>query len=227
MLVNALSSTRFAPHPSTRVARTTVSPAHQQREGVTIHADDTKRLEPIIKVMLSRARAWACTQATDRLKERVQRIEAWSKSRIVSPEELTQFMTDLNNKLPVIDTDAEMAKFRNVWETFRGANNHFRLNDISHQPGTGGTDNELYRLVLDLDLKDLPDVARGRVLTMATQIMNAQEQATTSYKPVSLEGNKISLVTSFFPTSPFSTQQHLGNVSNVMTLLENAIKNQQ
>ena len=62
---------------------------------------------------------------------------------------------------------------------------------------------------------------------MATQIMNAQEQATTSYKPVSLEGNKISLVTSFFPTSPFSTQQHLENVSQVMASLKEAIENQQ
>jgi hypothetical protein len=152
-------------------------------------------------------------------------------------------MTDLNNKLPVIDTDAEMAEFRNVWETFLGDNDHFGLKAINHQSESAGRENELYKLVLDLDLKDLPDVARERVLTMATQIMNAQEQAPTSYKPVSLEGfrdfpfypspqpviddDTISLVTSFFPTSRYSTEQHLGNVSNVMTLLENAINNQQ
>ncbi len=216
------------PPPSTRVARTTVSPAHQQREGVTILADDTERLEALINVMLSKAHTWASTQALDRAEFRTEEMNKWYQANPdASREAVGQFLTTFNNRFPPFNVSDYMAKFRNVWETFRGANNHFRLNDISHQPGSGGTDNELYKLALDLDLKDLPDVARERVLTMATQIMNAQEQATTSYKPVSLEGNKISLVTSFFPTSPFSTQQHLENVSQVMASLKKAIENQQ
>jgi hypothetical protein len=128
-----------------------------------------------------------------------------------------------------------MAKFRNVWETFRGANNHFSLSDIRHQPGSAGRENEIYELVLGLDLGSLSDVARKRVLAMATQIMNAQRKARNSYDPVFVQGfrafpfdpspqpviddNTIRLVIPFFPTSRFTTEKNFRKASTVMDLL--------
>ena len=133
MLLNSLSSTRFAPTPaSARATQPSLAPASQQREGVTIAPKDSERLEALINVMLSKAHAWASTQASDRAEFRTEEMNKWYQANPdASREAVGQFLTTFNNRFPPFNVSDYMAKFRNVWETFRGANNHFRLNDIS------------------------------------------------------------------------------------------------
>ena len=168
-----------------------------------------------------------------------------SELKVISDQELGEFMGRLNSGLPVINVPADVAEFNKVWQAFMEANNHFSLSDIRHVTRNYGRENEAYELRICLDLAKLPQGASENVQNIARQIIEAQSNAIKEekeYTQLHLEGlnalqfthipqlqiedNKISLVTTFSPTSHFSTKQHFNYATQIMAVLNKALEDQ-
>lgn len=196
MLVNALSSTRFAPHPAiTRAARTTVPPAHQQREGVTIAPKDARRLNTTIDTMF--------LKATNNI---VFTVCGWG------PLDNSEANCLLQNTITAL---------RSAWDGFLGGKDGFKLAEIIPDENEGD-----YRLIVQrtLNNRQIPPMSSS-IANIPRELLGLMEDPKSRVITLSTNGNKVELVIPFSTTLIGETIDHLNNTGTILERLNSNASN--